>query len=204
MEIKLLKPVGFTANCYTLTDGDSVAVIDPGIYYKEAAEIIKQYKKGYILLTHCHFDHILGLYKLWQETGAKVVISFADSVGLKEENDISLVKQTGNFMPTVTPDIIVNDGDKLPFFDDFITVIHTPGHTEGSVCYKYKGALFSGDTLFPETIGRTDLPTGDFFTLLRSLEKLKDLPDDTVIYPGHENTTTIKHEKEFNPYMKRI
>ncbi len=201
MEIKLLEHNGFTANCYLLLDGDFAAVIDPGAYYAKAAEILKQYKKSYILLTHCHFDHILGLYKLWQETGAKVVISLEDSIGLKEENDISLVKETGGFMPSVTPDILVKDGDKLTFADDFISVIATPGHTKGSVCYKYKNALFSGDTLFCETIGRTDFKTGDYYTLIKSLEKLKLLPDETIVYPGHENTTTIKHEKQFNPYM---
>lgn len=201
MEIKLLKPKGFSANCYILQDGDCAAVIDPGEYYLEAVETLNKAKHKYILLTHPHFDHILGLYKLWQETGAEVVISTEDSVGLLEDNDISLVKQTGNFMPSVRADILVEDKDNLPFGDDFLTVIATPGHTLGSVCYKYKNVLFSGDTLFYETVGRTDLPTGDFFALKQSLYKLKTLPDETIVYPGHENKTTMKHEKEFNPYM---
>ncbi len=203
MNIELLHSNTFTANCYILTDGDTAAVIDPGIYYSKAAEVLKQYKKAYILLTHCHYDHILGVYKLQQETGAEVVISFNDSVGLMEKNGVSLVKESGNFLPTVTPDILVNDEDKLPFGDDFIEVIATPGHTTGSVCYKYKNNLFSGDTLFYENIGRTDLPTGHCQAILFSIRKLQNLPDDTVVYPGHEKTTTIKHEKEFNPYMKR-
>ena len=201
MDIKVLRPTSFSANCYILTDGDYAAVIDPGEYYSEAGKVLKQHKHGYILLTHPHFDHILGLPKLLEETGAKVVISSVDSVGLLEDNKISLVKETGNFMASVKADILVSDNDKLPFGDDFITVIATPGHTAGSVCYKYKDALFSGDTLFYETIGRTDLPSGDFYTLKNSLLKLKLLPDETVVYPGHENKTTIKHEKEFNPYM---
>ena len=204
MEIQVLKPKGFSANCYILTEGDYVAVIDPGEYYIEAANALKKAKHPYILLTHSHFDHILGLYQLWQETSAKVVISTEESVGLLEENDISLVKQTGNFMPSVKADILVGDNDKLPFCEDFISVIATPGHTLGSVCYKYKNALFTGDTLFCGTIGRTDLPSGDLFTLLQSLKKLKDISEDLRVYPGHENQTTLKREKEFNPYMKRI
>ena len=204
MEIKLLKPKGFSANCYILQDGDYTAVIDPGEYYEEAKIALNNSKHKYILLTHPHFDHILGLYKLWQETGAKVVISSIDSVGLLEDNEISLVKETGNFMPSVKADILVNDNDKLPFGDDFLTVIATPGHTNGSVCYKYKDALFTGDTLFCDTVGRTDLPSGDFYTLLKSLKKLKDINEDLRIYPGHENQTTLKREKERNPYMKRI
>lgn len=204
MEIKVLKPQGFSANCYVLKDGDYAAVIDPGEYYLEAKNLLEKAKHGYILLTHPHFDHILGLYKLWQETGAKVVISSIDSVGLLEDNEISLVKETGNFMPSVKADILVNDNDKLPFGDDFLTVIATPGHTNGSVCYKYKDALFTGDTLFCDTVGRTDLPSGDFYTLLKSLKKLKDINEDLRIYPGHENQTTLKREKERNPYMKRI
>lgn len=201
MEIKVLTPKGFSANCYILQDGEYAAVIDPGEYYSEAENTLKQAKYRYILLTHPHFDHILGLYELWQKTGAKVVISEIDSIGLLEENGISLVKETGNFMPSVKPDILVCDNDKLPFNDGFIEVIATPGHTAGSVCYKYKNSLFSGDTLFYETIGRTDLPSGDFFTLKLSLNKLAKLPEEIVVYPGHENKTTIKHEKEFNPYM---
>lgn len=203
MEIKVLKPKGFSANCYILQEGDYAAVIDPGEYHNEAADVLKQAKYGYILLTHPHFDHILGLYKLWQETSAKVVISKEDSIGLLEENDISLVNETGNYMPSVKADILVSDNDKLPFGDDFLTVIATPGHTLGSVCYKYKNALFTGDTLFCGTIGRTDLPTGDLFTLLKSLKKLKEIDEDLKIYPGHENETTLKREKEFNPYMQR-
>lgn len=204
MEIELLQAEEFTANCYILTDGDSVAVIDPGIYYQKAKEALKKAKNKYILLTHAHFDHILGLPKLKQETGAKVVISKTDSIGLKADNPLSLAKETGNNFVETPADILVEDGSVIPFFDDEIKVIATPGHTEGSVCFSYKGNLFSGDTLFCNTIGRTDLPTGNMFKLLKSLKKLSELDENTVVYPGHDEWTTIKDEKAFNPYMKRI
>ena len=199
---------GFTANCYLVTDmstGESF-LVDPGAYGKRQSDYIKSQgidKLSYILLTHGHFDHMLGAEKFRQEFSAKVVIHCLDEDKLSSAvgSLYSHFDRDNSFAPT-SADITVKDGDTLPFGKETIEVIHTPGHTKGGVCYKIRDLLFTGDTLFKGTIGRTDFPDSDEMEMLESLIRLDKLDMNYKIYPGHEGVTTLDFEKQTNKYMK--
>lgn len=199
---------GFTANCYLVTDmatGESL-LVDPGAYGERQKDYIKSLgiqSFKYILLTHGHFDHILGAESFRGEFGGKVVIhSFdEDKLSSAEKSLYSHFDRENPFV-CVTADITVKDGDTLPFGNETIEIMHTPGHTKGGVCYKIRDILFSGDTLFKGTIGRTDFPDSDEDEMLESLIKLDKLDMDYKIYPGHEGVTTLDFEKKTNRYMK--
>ena len=198
----------FSANCYLVTDdisGESL-IIDPGSYGERQRDfIISQGVENlkYILLTHGHFDHMMGVERFRQALGGQVVIHSMD-----EDKLGSAVKSLYSHFDRETPfasanaDIIVKDGDRLPFGSGEIQVIHTPGHTKGGVCYKIGECLFTGDTLFRGTIGRVDFPDSDEDEMLSSLKKLYALDGDYKVYPGHEGTSTLSYEKQTNPYMK--
>lgn len=203
MEIKCFALGSFAANCYLVKTKDVAAVIDPF----ECDERIEQFFKEnsslerLILLTHCHFDHILGASALRERYGAKIAIGEYDAEGLSDAS-INLTGVIGIKPNPFTADILLKDQEVLKIGETEIEVIHTPGHTAGSVCYRLKDVLFSGDTLFEQSIGRTDFPTGNYSQMKQSLEKLKALSDvDLKILPGHGNATTIKKEIESNPYM---
>ena len=153
-----------------------------------------------ILLTHGHFDHIMGANEMRDISGAKIYC-------LKEEEELlndpvmnSSAKVGKNY--TVKPDILLKDGDSVTVGGVTLKVIATPGHTIGGCCYysEEDKVLFSGDTLFCESVGRTDFETGDVKALKQSIAKLLELPEDVKVYPGHGEFTTIEHEKYYNPY----
>ena len=207
MKITTVKMGPMKNNCYIVTDektGDT-AVIDPSfkshILAKEIEPLKDQIK--YILLTHRHFDHLLGAAYIRELTGAKAAIHRLDKEGLSDP-DISRATKSGGMPPDAQKcfdaDILLEDGGVLTMGETVITAMHTPGHTEGSVCYIIGDSLFSGDTLFRECIGRCDLPTGNFERMKESLAKIKALPV-TNIYPGHEEATTLDHELKYNTYM---
>jgi len=158
-------------------------------------------KIKYILLTHGHFDHVLGVNEMKEALCAEVLIHKNDVVQLENVNGIlSVFGMDGMQVPEY--DGFVEDEQELSIGDLKIKVIHTPGHTEGCVCYFIDGMLFSGDTLFRESVGRTDLMGGNFETLLNSIKNiLFKLDDNTVVYPGHGPETTIKHEKLHNEIL---
>ena len=156
---------------------------------------------GAILLTHGHFDHLWGCNELRQLSGAKVY-------AYKEEEDVLLSERlnvsSGVGRPyTVKPDYLFEDNEEFELCGVKGKVIATPGHTKGSCCYYFEEAniLVSGDTLFQESVGRTDLPTGSGGTLGRSIkERLLCLPGETTVYPGHGDSTTISYEAKYNPF----
>ena len=203
MQIELLEQKGFTANCYIIKNKNFTAVIDPGIYYEKAVLELKKADNAYILLTHCHFDHILGVKKIKEETNATIFISEQDKDGLKDSR-LSLASEVRQAQHSVEADELIYDNTLIPFYDTDIKVISTPGHTKGSVCFLIKDKLFSGDTLFSGSIGRTDFPTGDYGEIKESLKKLTKLNENIVVYPGHGEATTIKDEKNFNPFLKDL
>lgn len=203
-------PVGHLAtNCYIVIDEKSnrKAIIDPG--YK-SAELLKKIKKhgvktfDYILLTHGHFDHIWYADELREVTGAKILISALDAPFLTDGNrNLSAIFGVRNF-PVVAADKALSEGDTIMLGETELSFVNTPGHTLGSGCFiSHKDKLiFSGDTLFKLSMGRTDFPTGDDAAMLSSLRKLASLDGDYVVYPGHGESTTLEFERNNNPYVR--
>lgn len=192
-------------NCYFVyREGENrVVLFDPadnGAYIQQGLTK-KGFEIGAILLTHGHFDHIWGCSELRQLSGAAVY-------ALDKEEDVLLSSQlnaseSAGRACSVKANHFVKDGDELKLLDFSIKVLATPGHTQGSCCYYFEEerVLISGDTLFLESVGRTDLPTGSMSALSRSIqEKLSPLPDDVKVYPGHGDSTTIGHERQYNPF----
>ena len=189
-------------NCYIVEDEETkeTMVIDPG---GEANKIIKMLdtmginELKYIYLTHCHGDHFGGLLELKNKKGGKVLIHRADSEGLYKK-EISLTYYIGMDDIKLEADSRLDDGDKIHLGNLEFNVIHTPGHTKGgtSLYCEKEELLFSGDTLFRGTWGRTDLPTSSLLDIMDSItNKLLKLPEKTIVYPGHGNTTRIREEK---------
>lgn len=193
-------------NCYIVGDQDEIFVIDPGGHPERICKFLSanNYHVKYIVLTHCHFDHILAANEVKQLTGAKIV------AGTNEANNIAdnMINMTARFVKSpfsLTPDCFVKEHDVLHSGEYTFTVLETPGHTSGSICLycPEENILFSGDTLFRCSIGRSDFLTGNQATLLDSIrKKLLTLPDNTLVYPGHDADTTIEFEKRNNPYIK--
>lgn len=199
-------------NCYIVkSNNNNAAVIDPG---DNADKIISYLEKNnltakYILLTHGHFDHIGGVNELQEKTGATVMIHQDDTdIACDPKVRATLMRGLENVKP-ITPDKFINDGDVISFDDVSLEVLHTPGHTKGGVCYildkelgnGLNGYIFSGDTLFEESIGRTDLLGGDYSALMRSLNLLSNFDGDYIVFPGHGDKTSLSHERKYNQYL---
>lgn len=184
----------YQTNCYFVwSDGDTCTVIDPG--YEPQTILLQAKKLGKtieaILLTHGHFDHIGAVRDVAAETGCKVYVC---------EPELSMPSRltTGPVYHTDT----YKEGDVLTLSGVTFHVLQTPGHTAGSVCLLAEDCMFSGDTLFRNTCGRTDLPTGSWQQMQQSLKRLADLPKNYAVYPGHGPATTLDEEKQYNPYMQ--
>lgn len=199
-------------NCYFVfdeaeTDDDGfhhAIFFDPADKGQKIYDTLKENKilVDLILLTHGHFDHIMGAYDLKELSGAKVG-AYEKEEALCRDPYLNLSNSYG-LSTGVTPDILYKDGDVIKTASLSARVIATPGHTSGGCCYYFEdaGILISGDTLFEESVGRTDFPTSSTSELIRSVkERLFVLPDETVVYPGHGEVTTIGHEKRFNPFI---
>ena len=201
MRIKTLHLGLIKTNCYLISTEMAAVVIDPGFDRPETLEFLKDNsdKERLILLTHAHFDHIGGAETLREKTGVKIGIGELDADGLAY-TDINLSDMFHvNIMP-FKPDLVFKNGDIIKVGDIEFKVIGTPGHTEGGICYLTGDCLFSGDTLFENSVGRTDFPGGDIKALKRSVKRLMTLPADTKVYPGHGYSTTIAREKEYNMF----
>jgi len=193
------------ANNYLIMDENTkeAVLIDCSEKSNEILKMVSELGANvkYILLTHGHFDHVLGINEMKEALCARVLIHKNDVIQLENINDVLSVFGMGN-MQIPEYDGFVEDGQELFIGDLKIKIIHTPGHTEGCVCYLIDRMLFSGDTLFRESVGRTDLVGGDFESLLNSIKNvLFKLDDNTVVYPGHGPETTIKHEKLHNEIL---
>ncbi|MBI1740848.1 MAG: MBL fold metallo-hydrolase [Candidatus Koribacter versatilis] len=202
-------PVGpLQCNCSVVGDEATreAMVIDPGDDIEEIAAIIRKHnlKVKQIVITHAHIDHVGGAMKLRALTGAPILLN---------QNDYALLKMldvqaawVGMASPgDVKIDANLSHGDDVKTGSLSANVLHTPGHTEGSVCLYFPAdkLLIAGDTLFAGSIGRTDLPGGSFEKIMRSLhQKVLALPDETVVIPGHGPKTTIGEEREGNPYLR--
>ena len=203
MEIKYL-PIGHIgANCYFVTGEKGAVIVDPGEYLPELEGFLNDNsdKERLILLTHCHFDHIGGALELRRKTGVKIAIGEKEAASLLD-GDINLSNRFYAGIEPFEADIKLKDGEKLAVGDLSFTVIETPGHTIGGVCYLLEDFLFSGDTLFFESVGRTDFPGGDWSVLSASIKKLLQLGENINVLSGHGEATTLGHEKHSNPYLE--
>ena len=192
-------------NCYFIyrEGGSDALVVDPGDHGTALNDKLTEmgFQVKAILLTHGHFDHIGGVNALKKVSGA-TVYALDEEKTVLENPELSMMLQYGDGS-CVYPDVYLKDNEEVTIGDISFTVIHTPGHTVGSSCFYFEedGVLISGDTLFSESVGRSDFPTGSTSELLRSIkDRLFTLPPGTIVYPGHGERTTIEHEMMYNPF----
>ena len=205
MEIITIPPRGFASNTYVITlDGKQAIVIDPSQSRAEGELIKLGVEAKYVLLTHCHFDHVGGVPAL-QESGAKVLCSAVEKPLTCTETDMHEAYEAPLVYYRV--DDVFEDGEEKILLGMRVKMILTPGHTKGSACYLFTTDdggryLFTGDTLFKGSVGRTDFITGNAEDMRASIHKLKAIDEDAIVYPGHSYSTTLFKEKEENSFLK--
>ncbi len=182
---------------FLVNDMGEAIVIDCGENYKKIkqAESVNNFTVKAVLLTHAHFDHS-GCAKKLQNDGAKIYISELDAPKLLNEDNLSA--DFGRRFEYLTADQTFSDGQILNLYGIKIQVICTPGHTDGSVCFVVDNMLFSGDTLFYSSVGRTDFKSGNRLDMISSIKKLFALDGDYAVYPGHDEFTTLDRERKYN------
>lgn len=199
-------PAGpFDANCYIVGDEETRKgfIIDPSGKPDEILNLVKKLdlEIEFIILTHGHGDHFTGAYKVKEELNVPLYV---------HSEDVSLVKgETRELIPILSNMTLVDIDDTVSEKDIFnvgnikVEVIETPGHTMGGICIKIGNVVFTGDSIFFRSVGRCDLGRASMNTLVKSLkEKILTLPNDTILYPGHGNSTTVKDERENNPFLQ--
>lgn len=200
MKVIKVEPHGFYSNSYILTaDNSAAVVIDPS----EDSVINVLAQNGlnckYVLLTHGHFDHV-GACRTLGEIGAVICCSEREKPFIFSPENLGIFG--GVHIPRFSVSRTFSHGEKFSLCGINFTAVATPGHTAGSMCYVAEDCLFSGDTLFCGGVGRTDLPTGNFNTLLLSVRNLLNAYANLTVYPGHGANTTLEHERKFNPYVR--
>ena len=206
--VKAFNPPVVASNSYILKDtlSGEAAVIDAGIYNARFEEMLRSMnitELKYILLTHGHFDHIMGVKRLQKSFGGKILIHTDDAECLAD-SEKSLASVLSFACPAFECDKTLSEGDIITLGEEKIEVIHTPGHTVGSVSYKSGRYLFTGDTLFKCSIGRTDFPGGSMESILTSIKKLYSLEGDYRVCPGHGGESTLSFERDNNPYTRGL
>jgi len=195
MKIAVLTVGAYQTNCYLVWQEERTdcVVIDPGYVPEKILETVRQQGKtvAAILLTHGHFDHVGGVKEMAKETGCPVFLR-------PEEKELPEIMTAGSLYCTD------HYGESLTVAGLAFTVLHTPGHTPGSVCLLCEDVLFSGDTLFAGSCGRTDFPGSDPAEMARSLNKLALLPGDYQVFPGHGEATILSYERKQNPYLRGV
>jgi len=197
MEIQKLALGMFQANCYVVSEGNEAFLVDPGDRPEEILDYLNNHGLDlkFILLTHGHLDHVNAVDGIVKVHKVPVYLHEADRQAIDQKVNV-FGKMTSQSLP-------IHEGMTIPFAGHKISVIETPGHSEGGVCFLVDGNLFVGDTLFRHSIGRYDLHGSDGEALFHSIrKKLYKLPDDTKVYPGHEMDTDIGHEKKYNMFVK--
>jgi glyoxylase-like metal-dependent hydrolase (beta-lactamase superfamily II) len=212
LEIKQIKLTKMATFCYLVGDESSrtCALIDPAF---DTRKILAEVNKGgyeltHIINTHCHSDHSAGNAAIMAATDAKLLIHELDAKRLDKVLNRAFSRLLGG-KGSPRPDILLKDGDVINIGENTLKVIHTPGHTIGSICLCTDGNIFTGDTLFVGSVGRTDLPGGSIKQLLKSIhEKIYSLPGNTTVWPGHDYGplpySTVEHEKKTNPFTSQL
>ena len=191
--------MGAYTNTYLIYDENTYegTLIDIANNVEKVQEFVESsnIKLKYLILTHCHADHIDGMKELKNTyPDMKILIHELDAKGLVVD-EINLVNELGVESNFVEADLVLKDGDVINVGELKLKVIHTPGHTAGSISILIEDALFSGDTLFKGSYGRTDFPTGNSIDMMKSIKKLLELPEKVIVYPGHEQSTMIGDER---------
>lgn len=206
MFIETLVVGALQENSYVLAceETHEAAIIDPGAEPERIYQVIttQGLTLKYVLNTHGHLDHTGGVATIVAQSGVPFLMHQADMFLLHHFQDDPLQIYLQAEQPP-TPTRFIQDGEEIALGNLTIAVLHTPGHTPGSVCFQVDDVIFGGDTLLPNSIGRTDLPGGDYHQLLQSIhEKLLPLDDAVRVYCGHGPATTIGHERQYNPFLK--
>lgn len=203
MIIKCIPTGMLSSNCYILGDGDEGVIIDSGADKRDIIKVVGDtgQKIKHIILTHAHLDHICSVNEVREELDAKVLIHKADADALKDnfQNGSVLFGLSKTFREA---DVLLNHGDVISVGSLNLEVIHTPGHTPGGICIKVEDCVFTGDTLFKCSIGRTDLGNGNYEHIIDSIQnRIMKFDEKVVIYPGHGGSSTIGYEKRYNPFI---
>ncbi|MFQ6116817.1 MAG: MBL fold metallo-hydrolase [Candidatus Bipolaricaulia bacterium] len=180
-------------NCYVLKSGAEAAVIDPGAADGRIVEALRGHNLKYILLTHAHFDHIGGVSLLKER--------HPQSRLCLHRGDLAIFN---HFASGSEPDLLLEEGQRIEFSGEELQVLHTPGHSPGSVVFICDEKLFVGDLLFRGSIGRTDLPGGSPAEMAAALRRLMELDGDFRVYPGHGPATTLAEERISNPFLREL
>ena len=195
-------------NCYLVYNENTknAVVIDPCVFPDRIYNEIKMLGLNVkmVCLTHGHYDHMLGAEKILEYTGAPLAVHPLDERCLADkEYNLNYEKHYGKI--DLKADILLNEGDEIDLDGEKLLVMHTPGHSPGSICFYTEGSLISGDVLFNRSVGRTDFIGGSTEELMKSIkEKLYTLPENTVVYPGHGENTTILEERKENPFVNEL
>lgn len=201
--IEIITTGSFQTNSYIISnDKNECIIVDPGLDFKEASQYIKsKYIPKAIFITHAHLDHIDGIQYFMD---LPIYIHKNDVEALYDTN-MSLYPMVDRLNPfrLGSLDVIeINDLDEIDLIGYTFKVLHTPGHTRGSVCFSYDNNLITGDTLFKGSCGRTDFPTGNYNQIIKSLRRIIEIySNDYDVYPGHGEKTTIRDEKKYNPFI---
>ncbi len=203
-KLKIIPTGDYQANAYILYEGSKACIIDPGHEGQVLLLELEGLELEAIILTHRHCDHVGAAQFIKDKTGAPIYIHEADLEAAKSPKEFAYTGVVNGFTPGPIKgaDVVLKDGDEIKLSFTSLKVLHTPGHTTGGICLYNEHDIFTGDTLFTGSMGRTDFESGNQIQMFKSLIKLSKLNEGLKVYPGHGESTSIKKEKETNQFMR--